>query len=280
MAPVDTSPDALKAAFGLTDQVAIVTGATSGLGRASAVALGAAGCKVGVNHLAQEQDDAAAVVDEIARAGGTAVALAADVSSEADVEAMFAEAVQRLGTVHILVNNAGIQSGAPFAELAYDKWRKVLAVNLDGQFLCARAAVREFLRRGPQPDVSAATGKIICMSSVHEVIPWSFESNYAASKGGVELLMKSMAQELAPKKIRVNSVAPGAIRTKINKPAWDTKEAMDTLLKLMPYGRIGEPQDVAQAILFLASDLSDYMTGTTVYVDGGMTLYPSFRGAG
>ncbi len=267
-------------AFGLEGQVALVTGATSGIGRACALALGAAGCKVVVNHLVQTAADGAAVVDEIARAGGTAIALPADVSVEADVENMFAETVRKFGTLHILVNNAGIEAGASFQDMTYDQWRKVMAVNLDGQFLCARAAVREFLRRGVQPEVSAAAGKIVCMSSVHQRIPWAFEVNYAASKGGIALMMQSMAQELAPNKIRVNAVAPGAIRTKINEEAWGTKAAMDDLLRLMPYGRIGEPPDIAQAVLFLASDLSDYMTGTTVYVDGGMTLYPGFRGAG
>jgi glucose 1-dehydrogenase len=260
--------------------VAIVTGATSGLGRASAVALGAAGCTVIVNHLARSAEDAADVVKEIAEAGGSASAIAADVSVEAEVESMFADTVERFGTIHILVSNAGIQSGAPFRDMTYAQWREVLSVNLDGQFLCARAAVREFLRRGPQPDISSATGKIIAMSSVHQTIPWAFEVNYAASKGGVALLAQSLAQELAPERIRVNAIAPGAIRTKINEDAWDTEEAMATLLKLMPYGRIGETRDVAHVVLFLASDLSDYMTGSTVYVDGGMSLYPSFRGAG
>jgi glucose 1-dehydrogenase len=278
--PLDPSPDALKSAFGLAGQVAIVTGASSGLGRACALALGSAGCTVVVNHLERSKAEAQEVVAEIEDAGGNAAAVAADVSSEADVEAMFAETIRRFGTVHILVNNAGIQSGAHFAEMAYDQWRKVLAVNLDGQFLCARAAVREFLRRGPQPDVSTATGKIICMSSVHQTIPWAFEVNYAASKGGVMLMMQSLAQELANEKVRVNAIAPGAIRTKINEEAWSTGEAMNALLKLIPYGRIGEPPDVARAVLFLASDLSDYMTGATVFVDGGMTLYPGFRGAG
>jgi glucose 1-dehydrogenase len=164
--------------------------------------------------------------------------------------------------------------------MTLEQWRKVLSVNLDGQFLCARAAVREFLRRGPQPDVSSATGKIVCMSSVHEEIPWAFETNYAASKGGVRLLMQSLAQELAPERIRVNSVAPGAIRTSINRAAWETPDAMSSLLELIPYGRIGEPPDIARAVLFLASDLSDYMTGHTLFVDGGMALYPGFRGAG
>jgi glucose 1-dehydrogenase len=277
--PTNPSADALTA-FGLAGQIAVVTGATSGLGRACAVALGAAGCKVVVNHLQRSREAAETVVAEIAGSGGTAVALAADVSNEADVNEMFAETVRRFGTIHILVNNAGIQSGAAFADMTYEQWRKVMAVNLDGQFLCARAAAREFLRRGAQPEISSATGKIICMSSVHQTIPWAFEVNYAASKGGVSLLMQSLAQELAPDKIRVNAVAPGAIRTRINRKVWETEEAMNALLKLMPYGRIGEPQDVAQLVLFLASDLSDYMTGATFFVDGGMTLYPAFRGAG
>jgi glucose 1-dehydrogenase len=268
------------AAFGLKDQVAIVTGASSGIGRASAMALAAAGCKVVVNHLPRGKPDADAVLAAIADAGGNAIALAADVSSEAEVEAMFAEAVRRFGTVHILVNNAGIQSGAAFHEMTFEQWRKVIAVNLDGQFLCARAAVREFLRRGIEPQVSSAAGKIVCMSSVHQTIPWAFQTNYAASKGGIAMLMESIAQELAEKKIRVNAIAPGAIRTSINTDAWGSPAAMQALLKLVPYGRIGEPQDIARTVLFLASDLSDYMTGATVYVDGGMTLFPSFRGAG
>jgi glucose 1-dehydrogenase len=278
--PGNYSPQVLRTAFGLTGQVAVVTGASSGIGRACAMALGAAGCKVVVNHLPRSAGAAAEVVAEIQNAGEEAMAFPADVSVEDDVAAMFAATIGRFGTAHILVNNAGIQSGAPFAEMTLQEWRKVLAVNLDGQFLCARAAVREFLRRGAQPEVSSATGKIVCMSSVHEAIPWAFESNYAGSKGGVRLMMQSLAQEVAPKKIRVNSIAPGAIRTAINRPAWDTPEALDSLLKLIPYGRVGDPEDVARAVLFLASDLSDYMTGATVFVDGGMALYPGFRGAG
>lgn len=274
------SSDGLRAAFGLDGQVAVVTGASSGIGRASAVAFGAAGCKVVVNHLPQAAKDAEAVVAEITQGGGAAVAIAADVSKEDEVEAMFAEAVRRFGTVHILLNNAGIQSGAPFADMTFDQWRKVLSVNLDGQFLCARSAVREFLRRGRQPEISSATGKIICMSSVHETIPWAFEVNYAASKGGISLLMKSIAQELAQDGIRANAIAPGAVRTKINEDGWKTEDALNAMLKLIPSGRIGEPPDIANTALFLASDLSDYLNGTTIYVDGGMTLYPSFRGAG
>jgi glucose 1-dehydrogenase len=274
------SPDALRAAFGLEGQVAVVTGAASGLGRAAALALGAAGCAVVVNHLPGDDEAAGEVVAKIEAEGSPAIAFPADVSSEADVASLFAAVVERFGTVHILVNNAGIQAGARFADMTLAQWRKVIGVNLDGQFLSARAAIREFLRRGPQPDVSRATGRIVCMSSVHQIIPWAFEANYAASKGGVGQLARSLAQEFAPQRIRVNAIAPGAIRTPINRSAWDTPEALDELLRLIPYGRIGAPDDVANVVLFLASDLSDYMTGATVYVDGGMALYPGFRGAG
>lgn len=278
MSPASRPDDAFP--FGLKDQVAIVTGAASGLGRACAVALGRAEAAVVVNHLPGDEETAAEVVREIENDGGRAAAVAADVSDEGQVQAMFAETIARFGTVHVLVNNAGIQSGARFQEMTLEQWRRVLSVNLDGQFLCAREAVREFLRRGPQPEISAATGKIVCMSSVHQSIPWAFEVNYAASKGGVSLLMQSLAQELAPARIRVNAVAPGAIRTPINRAAWQTPQAMTKLLELIPYGRIGEPPDVASAVVFLASDLSDYVTGTTLYIDGGMALYPGFRGNG
>ncbi|MEX0760529.1 MAG: SDR family oxidoreductase, partial [Tistlia sp.] len=192
----------------------------------------------------------------------------------------FAGTLERFGDLHILVNNAGLQRGAPFQDMTLAQWQKVIDVNLTGQFLCARAAVRHFLARGPQPAVSSALGKILCISSVHERIPWAFEANYAASKGGVSLLMQSLAQEFAPSRIRVNAIAPGAIRTPINRTAWDSPEALDRLLALIPYGRIGEPDEVAGTVLWLASDLSDYTTGATLFVDGGMALYPGFRGAG
>jgi glucose 1-dehydrogenase len=266
--------------LGLAEQVALVTGANSGLGRACALALGQAGVRVVVNHLPKSAESAAEVVRIIEADGGQAMAIAADVSDEAQVKAMFAEAVQEFGTVHILVNNAGMQSGAPFQDMSLAQWQRVIDVNLTGQFLCAREAVREFLRRGMEPELSSALGKIICMSSVHQVIPWAFESNYAASKGGVMLLMQSLAQELAHQRIRVNAVAPGAIRTPINRLAWETEAAHSQLLQLIPYGRIGEPPDIAQAVLWLAADLSDYVNGTTLFVDGGMSLYPAFRGAG
>ncbi|HEY9567137.1 MAG TPA: glucose 1-dehydrogenase [Thalassobaculum sp.] len=271
---------AIRKAFGIAGQVAVVTGASSGLGRASAVWLGGAGATVVVNHLPASADAAAEVCREIEEVGGEAVAFEADVSDQEQVAAMFAHAVERFGTVHILVSNAGIQSGAAFRDMTLEQWRKVIDVNLTGMFLCCREAIREFLNRGRQPEVSRAVGKIVCMSSVHQVIPWAFEANYAASKGGVSLLMQSLAQEFARQGVRVNAVAPGAIRTPINRAAWETEAALDELLELIPYGRIGEPDDIGRAVLWLASDLSDYMNATTMFVDGAMTAYPGFRGAG
>ena len=193
---------------------------------------------------------------------------------------MFEAVRDEFGTVDILINNAGLQSDAPVDEMTLAQWNKVIGVNLTGQFLCAREAIREFKRRGVRPEISCCAGKIICISSVHEVIPWAGHVNYAASKGGVMLMMKSIAQEVAPYRIRVNSIAPGAIRTPINMQAWDTPEHYTELLKLIPYKRIGEPEEIGRAAVWLASDESDYIQGTTLFVDGGMTLYPGFETGG
>ena len=225
-----TSADPLKP---LKNQKALVTGANSGIGEACALALGAAGADVVINYVSRPEE--AERVVKIIRQGGTrAIAFQADVSQEDQVQAMFAEMLKEFGTIDILVNNAGLQRDSRFQDMTLEQWNTVIAINLTGQFLCAREAVREFLRRGVVPEVSTAAGKIICMSSVHEVIPWGGHVNYAASKGGVMQLMKSMAQELAPKKIRVNSIAPGAIKTPINRAAWETPEAEAELLKLIP----------------------------------------------
>jgi glucose 1-dehydrogenase len=259
----------------LKDQPALVTGANSGIGYAVAKALAAAGCPVIVNYVV-DPPSAERVVDEIRTAGGEAMAIRADVSKEDEVQAMFRKMFDAYGTIHILVNNAGLQRDARFVDMTLHDWEFVLSVNLTGQFLCAREAAREFLRRGVVPEVSCAAGKILCMSSVHEVIPWAGHVNYAASKGGVMLLMKSLAQELAPHRIRVNSLCPGAIKTPINTAAWSTPEALSQLLTLIPYGRVGEPEDIGRAAVWLASDASDYVNGTSLYIDGGMTLFPGF----
>jgi len=263
----------------LTGQKALVTGANSGLGRAVAIALGHAGADVVVNWVAGEEA-AGQVVDEITQAGTRAYAHRADVSREDQVVAMFARMREEFGTVDILVNNAGLQRDAAFHDMTLEEWNTVIGVNLTGQFLCAREAIREFLRRGVVREVSCAAGKIICMSSVHQTIPWAGHANYAASKGGVMMLMETLAQAYAPRRIRVNGLAPGAIRTPINRAAWETQQAYDALMTLIPYGRIGEPEDIARAAVWLASDDSDYVVGATLFIDGGMTLFPAFAHGG
>jgi glucose 1-dehydrogenase len=263
----------------LKGQRALVTGASSGIGAAIAKALAAAGAKVVVNYAGGAQR-AQTVVAQIQANGGEAMAICADVSREEEVEAMFIQMFAAWDSIDILVNNAGLQKDAKLVEMSLADWRQVIDINLTGQFLCARAAAREFLHRGIAPELSRATGKIICMSSVHDVIPWAGHANYAASKGGVSLLMKTLAQELAPQRIRVNAISPGAIKTPINAAAWSTPAAEADLLKLIPYRRVGEPDDIAQAVVWLASDASDYVTGATLYVDGGMTLYPGFDQGG
>jgi len=256
-----------------------VTGANSGIGKATAIGLGQAGADVVVNYVFG-REAAEEVVKEIESFGVRAYAHEADVSEEDQVVGMFQRMVEEFGTIDVLVANAGLQRDAAIADMTLEQWNKVLEVNLTGQFLCAREATKEFVRRGVVPEVSRSAGKIICMSSVHQLIPWSGHANYAASKGGVLLLMQTLAQELAPKGIRVNAVAPGAIRTPINRSAWDTPEAEADLLRLIPYRRVGDPKDIADAVTVLASDLMDYVVGTTLYVDGGMTLFPGFATGG
>ncbi|MFD9517085.1 SDR family oxidoreductase [Streptomyces sp. NPDC059979] len=279
MSSTEGAPRGVIPAHLLKGQKALVTGANSGIGKATAIGLGRAGADVVVNYVAGAEE-AEKVVEEIASFGVRAAAYEADVSQEDQVVAMMDRMVQEFGTIDILVANAGLQRDAAFAEMTLAQWQKVLDVNLTGQFLCAREATKEFLRRGVVPEVSRAAGKIICMSSVHQIIPWAGHANYASSKGGVHMLMTTLAQELAPKKIRVNAIAPGAIKTPINRDAWDTAEAREDLLRLIPYERIGDPEDIAYAAVALASDLLDYVVGTTLYVDGGMTLFPGFATGG
>ncbi len=263
----------------LVGQAALVTGSSSGIGKAIALALAEAGADVVINYH-KEKEEAEELTKEIKSAGGKAISIAADVSKEAEVQQMFRQMFDAFGTIDILVNNAGIQMDAPILEMTLEKWQGVIGVNLTGQFLCSREAVREFIARGVDEKKSSASGKIICISSVHEIIPWAGHVNYAASKGGVSMLMKSMAQELAPHKIRVNSIAPGAIQTPINKSAWESPQALEKLLTLIPYKRIGQPEDVAKLAVWLASDEADYITGETIFIDGGMTLYPGFSANG
>lgn len=261
----------------LDGQIAIVTGASSGIGRAVARGLALSGAKVAVNYRSGE-DEAETLAREIAEAGGEAFAVHADVSDKSEVDAMFARTVERWGGVDIVVANAGLQKDADSFEMTLDDWRRVIDVNLTGQFLCAQAAIRRFREQGDR-GVSRSRGKLVCMSSVHEVIPWAGHVNYAASKGGIALMMKTLAQEVAELGVRVNAIAPGAIRTAINAEELDG-EGGERVLKLIPYGRIGDAEDIADVATWLVSDKADYVVGATIFVDGGMTLYPAFRDNG
>ncbi len=263
----------------LQDRITLVTGSSSGIGAAVAQSMAAEGATIIVNY-AHSSQGAETVVNEIISNGGDAIAIQADVSQENQVKSMFQQIFDRYGTIDILVNNAGLQKDANLVDMTLEQWNKVIDVNLTGQFLCSREAAKEFIRRGVVPEKSCSAGVIICMSSVHEVIPWAGHCNYAASKGGVMLLMQTMAQELAAHKIRINSIAPGAIKTPINRSAWETPEAEAELLKLIPYNRVGVPEDIGKVAVWLASDDAEYVHGTTIFVDGGMTLYPGFATGG
>lgn len=265
----------------LHNQVAVVTGASSGIGSGIAKSLASAGATIIVNHSSEHStDEAKAVLKEITDAGGNGITYQCDVSKEDQVVKMFQDVVSQFGTVDILINNAGVQKDSKFTEMTLDQWNTVIGINLTGQFLCAREAIKEFLRRGIDTSRSVACGKIIHISSVHEIIPWAGHANYASSKGAIRMLMQTLAQEHGADKIRVNSICPGAIQTPINKGAWSTPEALNSLLTLIPYNRIGQPQDIGNLAAFLASDLADYITGTSIFVDGGMTTFESFSTGG
>jgi len=265
----------------LKNQVAVITGASSGIGAGVAKSLASSGATVVINYPFEGASEQANVVlKEITDAGGKGIIYQCDVSKEDQVVKMFQEVVSELGTVDILINNAGIQKDSKFTEMSIDQWNAVIGVNLTGQFLCAREAIKEFLRRGIDPSRSVACGKIIHISSVHEIIPWAGHANYASSKGAIRMLMQTLAQEYGSAKIRVNSICPGAIQTPINTNAWNTEEALNALLTLIPYNRIGQPEDIGNLAAFLASDLSDYITGSSIFIDGGMTTFESFSTGG
>ena len=262
----------------LSGRAIFVTGGSGGIGEGVAKRLGRAGAKVAVGYHSSEED-AARVCEVIVEAGGQAVAIGGDVSDEADVERAFAEAAEALGPLYGVVVNAGLQADADVEEMSLDQWRKVMKVDLDGAFLTARAFLRALGDARPA-EGSAARGNVVFVTSVHQFIPWAGHANYAAAKGGVKLFMESLAQEVACQGVRVNAVAPGAIKTPINEDVWSDEEARKKLLELIPYGRLGRPEDVANAVAWLMSDQSDYVTGTTLTVDGGMGLYPGFIGNG
>jgi glucose 1-dehydrogenase len=251
---------------------ALVTGANSGIGRAIAIGLAASGARVAVNYLtAPEKADE--VVTGIRAAGGEALAVQADIADGAQVEAMFARLDQAWGGLDVLVNNAGIDGGAAVTwEADPAKWRRVLDINLFGAFLCAREALRRM--------VAQRSGVVLGISSVHEVIPWSGFGPYTASKAGMSMLIKSMAQEAAPFGVRVLALGPGAIKTPINANVWGDPALYADLLEKIPLKRMGTPEEIAAMAVFLCSDQAGYVTGTTVFVDGGMLDYPDFAHGG
>jgi glucose 1-dehydrogenase len=246
---------------------ALVTGAASGIGRATAIRLASEGAAVIVNH--KGGSAAGAVAAQITEAGGRAVAIEADVSDEQQVQAMFSRAREELGAVvDTLVNNAGIETAHNLVDMPLEDWNKVIGVNLTGAFLCSRECVRALLEK-------KAPGVIVNVSSVHEVIPWNRFSHYAASKGGLKLFGESIAKELAPHRIRVAAVGPGAIETPINDEILRDPEKRRETESRIPQGRWGKPEEIAAAISWLVSDEAGYVTGSTLFVDGGMLLYPN-----
>jgi len=256
-------------------QTVLVTGASSGIGQGIAIAFGQKGANVIINYLG-EKDGADYTLKTILENGGKGFIHQADVGKEEDVVAMFKRATDEYGAIDVLINNAGIQKDSIFSNMTLDQWNKVINTNLTGQFLCAREAIKHFETKTQSSPEGKANGNIIFISSVHDIIPWAGHVNYASSKGGVLMLMKSLALEVAPKKIRINGISPGAIATDINDEVWKNEEKKKELIKLIPYKRIGLPEDIGKVAVWLASHESDYITGTTIYVDGGMTLYPGF----
>lgn len=264
----------------LKNQIAVVTGSSSGIGKAVVTELAKRGANVVVNYRSSKKK-ANEVQKEIEANGGKAVVIQADVSKKEDVDKLISETLEAYGRLDIMVANAGVQVDAPFLEMDLEQWQQVIDVNLTGQFLVTHAAAKQFVKQNPDSKKSeTAIGKIICMSSVHDMIPWAGHVNYAASKGGVLMFMKSIAQELAPLKIRVNAISPGAIKTSINKEAWGTEANLSKLMELVPYKRIGKPEDIGKAAAWLVSEDADYITGETLYIDGGMMLYPEFADNG
>jgi len=248
----------------LQDKVALVTGASSGIGKAIATRFAAEGAHVVVNYRPGGQADLEAAQAEASSFGSTSIALPADVSKREDVERMMQQIVDKFGRVDIAVNNAGIEIKKPFLEVTDDEWNKVIAVNLFGSYLVSQVAARQMVKQGQG-------GKLIFISSVHEDIPFPQFTAYCASKGGVRMMMRNLAMELAPYKINVNNIAPGAIATPINQAVLDDPIASKNALSEIPWGRFGKPEEVAAVAVFLASDEAEYVTGSTYYVDGGLT---------
>ncbi len=246
----------------LEGKVALITGAASGMGKSMAIELARQGASVVVNYHS-DKDPGQPVVDVITGTGGKAVAIKADVSQSADVRRMVQQAIEQFGHLDVLVNNAGIEHQTPFLELKEEEWDKVISVDLKGPFLCAQAVARDIVRR-------KAKGTIINISSVHEDLPFPGYASYCAAKGGLRMLCRDMALELAPYHINVVNVGPGAIATPINAKTLQNPEEKSALIREVPLGRVGTPEEVASLVAYLASDAASYITGTTVFIDGGL----------
>lgn len=253
----------------LKGKVAVVTGGSKGLGASMAERFGAEGMSVVVNYHSDEEG-AKKTMELVREAGGKACAVQADVGTKEGIEALLDKAASEFGGLDVWVNNAGVENKSATDELSLEDWQRVIDTNLTGVFLGSQCAIRHFLEKGKQ-------GSIINMSSVHEKIPWPTFSHYAASKGGVAMFTKTIALEYADRGIRANCIGPGAINTPINKEKFDDPKQYESTVSMIPMGRIGDPEDVAAAAAWLASDQARYVTGTTLFVDGGMTLYPSFQ---
>jgi glucose 1-dehydrogenase len=253
-----------KETMRLKNKVALVTGAGSGIGKAIAERFAAEGAKVVVNYHASGKHSGADVAEAISKTGGTAIPIAAEVNQRAEVEKMVQQTVEKFGRLDIAVSNAGIETKKPFLDVTDDEWNKITSVDLYGSFLVSQIAARQMVKQGNG-------GRIIFISSVHEDIPFAGYTAYCASKGGIRMMMRNLALELAPHKINANNIAPGAIATPINQAVLQDPEAMKNALSEIPWGRFGKPEEVASVAVFLASDEAEYVTGSTYYIDGGLT---------
>ncbi|NOU88404.1 glucose 1-dehydrogenase [Paenibacillus sp. LMG 31460] len=252
----------------LAGKVAVITGASKGIGRGIAVRFGQEKMKVVVNDY-HNSDQASMVVEEVKKAGGDAIAVCADVSREDEIKRLIKTAVETFGSLDVLVNNAGIQTTCPSHELSLEEWHKVMDTNLTGPFVACREAIKYMLAHN-------ILGNIINVSSVHQKIPKPLHAHYASSKGGLRMLTETLALEYAPHGIRINTIAPGAIATPMNDHILSDPKQNEVVLSLIPMNRVGEPKQIASAAAWLASEEASYVTGVTLFVDGGMTLYPFF----
>ena len=247
----------------LQNKVAIVTGAATGIGEAIAIQMAREGAAVTIDYIAGQQDKANEVVTRIKKDGGNAIAVEVDVTKEDQVKNLIMQTARTFGRLDILVNNAGVEREHPFLEMPLDVWNWVLAVDLTGPWLCSQAAARQMVKQGDG-------GRIINISSVHEDLPMPTNAPYCAAKGGLRMLMRTIAVELAPHKITVNNIGPGAIDTDLDAPTINDPSKFQKLLSEIPLGRVGQPSEVARLAVFLASDAAAYITGSTYFIDGGM----------